>query len=260
MCLRRSLFFICFFLFVCETKKQDTSDVLARVGDETLTFKKATALNGGSVLMKEKLPRLVQDWVTSTVLLKKAKSLGIDQDSSVIKKRDFYFNDLIVSSFINHSFKPNIEISKKEVLDYYKNNKESFSRGTDEVFLEHYFTENIGISKKLNSFFNSNKKEGVNLSDFLVETKKIKKGRSPGFFEPYLFDSKKDLVGPIKSEKGYHFFKILNRYKKGSLIGLDQAYNEIHQRIYKQKEASSSVAFFDSIKNSIEIYINPKYQ
>ena len=152
MCLRKSLFFICLFLFSCETKKQDTSDVLARVGDETLTFKKATALNGGSVLMKEKLPGLVQDWVTNTVLLKKAKSLGIDQDSSIIKKRDVYFNDLIVSSFINHSFKPNIEISKKEVLDYYKNNKEGFSRGSDEVFLEHYFTEDIGVSKKLSSF------------------------------------------------------------------------------------------------------------
>ena len=260
MCLRKSLFFIFFFLFSCEIKKQDTSDVLARVGDETLTFKKATALNGGSVLMKEKLPRLIQDWVTNTVLLKEAKSLGIDQDSSIIKKRDVYFNDLIISSFINHSFKPNIEISKKEVLDYYKNNKEDFSRGSDEVFLEHYFTEDIGVSKKLSSFFNSNKKEGVNLSGFLVETKTIKKGRSPGFFEPYLFDSKKDFVGPIKSEKGYHFFKILSRYKKGSLIGLDQAYNEIYQRIYKKKETSSSVVFLDSIKNSIEIYINPKHQ
>tara|TARA_B100000131_G_scaffold19736_1_gene19412 strand:- start:401 stop:1183 length:783 start_codon:yes stop_codon:yes gene_type:complete len=260
MCLRKSLFFICFFLFVCETKKQDTSDVLARVEGETLTLKKATALNEGSILMKEKLPGLVQDWVTNTVLLKKAKSLGIDQDSSIIKKRDNYFNDLIVSSFINHSFKPNIEISKKEILDYYKNNKEDFSRTTDEVFLEHYFTEKIGISKKLSSFFNSNKKEDINLSDFLVETKKIKKGRSPGFFEPYLFDSKKDLVGPVKSDKGYHFFKILEQYKKGSLIGLDQAHNEIYQRIYKQKETSFSSVFLDSIKNSMEIYINPKYQ
>ena len=260
MCLRKSLFFICFFLFVCETKKQDTSDVLARVGGETLTLKKATALNEGSILMKEKLPGLVQDWVTNTVLLKKAKSLGIDQDSSIIKKRDVYFNDLIVSSFINHSFKPNIEISKKEILDYYKNNKGDFSRTTDEVFLEHYFTEKIGISKKLSSFFNSNKKEDINLSDFLVETKKIKKGRSPGFFEPYLFDSKKDLVGPIKSDKGYHFFKILGRYEKGSLIGLDQAHNEIYQRIYKQKETSFSAIFLDSIKNSMEIYINPKHQ
>ena len=145
MCLRKSLFFICLFLFSCETKKQDTSDVLARVGDETLTLKKATTLNGGTVLMKEKLPGLVQDWVTNTVLLNKAKSLDIDQDSSIIKKRDVYFNDLIVSSFINHSFKPNIEISKKEVLDYYKNNKEGFLRRVDEVFLEHYFTENIGV-------------------------------------------------------------------------------------------------------------------
>ena len=68
------------------------------------------------------------------------------------------------------------------------------------------------------------------------------------------------MVGPIKSDKGYHFFKILGRYEKGSLIGLDQAHNEIYQRIYKQKETYFSSIFLDSIKNSMEIYINPKHQ
>ena len=256
----RSVFFICLFVFCCETKKLDESDVLARVGEETLTLKKAKALNGETVLMKENLPGLVQDWITNVVLLKKAKGLGLDQDSSIIKKRDVFFNDLVISSFLQQAFKTNIVVSKKEVLDYYQKNKSTFLRDVDEVFLEHYFTENIGVSKKLSSFFISNKKEEINVSNFLIESKRVKKGRTPGFFEPYLFNTKKDMVGPIRSEKGYHFFKILNRYKKGSLKGLEQVYGEIHQRIYKQKKIYSSAVFLDSVKNSLEIYINPKYQ
>ena len=260
MFFNRSVVFICLFVFCCETKKLDESDVLARVGEETLTLKKAKSLNGNNVLKKESVPGLVQDWITGTVLLKKAKKLGIEKDSLLIKKRDAFFNELIVSSFVNQSFQPNIDISKKEVLNYYKKNKETFVRSEDELFLEHYFTEKISFSKKLSSFFVSNKKEDIRVADFLIEAKSVKRGKNPGFFEPHLFDTNKNLVGPIRSKKGYHFFKILNRYKKGSLKSLDQVYNEIHQRLYKQKEMSFSVAFLDSIINSLEIYINPKYQ
>ena len=254
------LILTCLFVFGCDTKKPDMSDVLARVGEETLTLNKARVLSGGGILKKENVPALVQNWITNTALLKKAKKLGIDKDSLLIKKRDVFFNDLVISSFVSQGFRPNINISKKDVLNYYKNNKTSFLRESDEVFLEHYFTEKIRISKKLSSFFISKKKEDISVSDFLIEAKSVKKGRTPGFFEPYLFNTTENLIGPIKSEKGYHFFKILNRYKKGSLRGLDHAYSEIYQRLYKQKEMSYSVVFLDSIKNSLEVYINPQYQ
>ena len=42
-----------FFLFSCETKKKDDSDVLARVSGKTLTIKKAQKLNPGKPLNKE---------------------------------------------------------------------------------------------------------------------------------------------------------------------------------------------------------------
>ena len=260
MFLRNLVFFIFLFVFCCETKKPDRSDVLARVDGETLTLNKAQHLNGDMVLQKENISKLVSGWITNTVLLNRAKALGLEKDSVLIKKRDVFFNELVVSSFIKGGFNPNITISKKEVLNYYKNNKSSFFRENEEVFLEHYFTEEIRLSKKINSFFTLNKKKDINISDFLIEVKAVKKGRSSGFFEPYLFNTNKKEVGPIRSKKGYHFFKILNRYKKGSLKGLEQVYDEIHQKLYKQKEMQLSFVFLDSIKNSLEIYINPKYQ
>jgi len=260
MFLRNQIFFLLLFGFSCETKKLDRSDVLARVDGETLTINKARSLSGNIVLQKENIPKLVSNWVTNTALLNRGKAINLEKDSLLIKKRDVFFNELIVSSFINRSFNPNITISKKEVLSYYKNNKTSFFRESDEVFLEHYFTEESSFSKKLNSFFTLNKKTDINISDFLIEVKTIKKGRTSDFFEPYIFNTNKKEVGPIRSKKGYHFFKILNRYKKGSLKGLEQVYDEIHQKLYKQKEMQLSFVFLDSIKNSLEIYINPKYQ
>jgi len=105
-----------------------------------------------------------------------------------------------------------------------------------------------------------NKKTDINISDFLLESKAVKKGRSSDTFNSFIFGNKKEVVGPIRSNNGFHFFKILNRHKKGSLKGLDIVYDEIFQRLHKKKEKSRSLFFLDSIKNTLEIYINPKYQ
>ena len=65
------------------------------------------------------------------------------------------------------------------------------------------------FSKKLKSFFILNKKTDINISDFLLESKTVKKGRTLDQFNSIVFDSEQEIIGPIRSKKGYHFFKIL---------------------------------------------------
>tara|TARA_B100000575_G_scaffold55984_1_gene42072 strand:+ start:412 stop:1194 length:783 start_codon:yes stop_codon:yes gene_type:complete len=252
--------FLTLFLFSCETKRKDSSDVLARVSGKTLTIRKAQKINGVKPLDKESIPKTVSDWITNTVLLKKGIEMDLHKDSLLLKKRDRFFNSLIISSFLKQNHHPKINVLNKEILDYYDKNKESFFRETDEVFLEHYFTEKLAFSKKLKSFFVLNKKPDINVSDFLLESKTVKKGRTSDQFSTFIFDSKDEVVGPIQSKDGYHFFKVLSRYKKGSSKGLEMVYDEIFQRLYKKKEKNRSLFYLDSIKNTEEIYINPKYQ
>ncbi len=253
-------FFLILFFFSCSTKKRDDSDILARVSGESLTLKNALKLNMGKPLDKESIPRLVSNWIDNTILLKKGKELGLDKDSILLRKRDVFFNNLIISSFINqnHSLKTNV--SNKEVLSYYNKNKESFFRESEEVFLEHYFTKESVFSKKLKAFFILNKKTDINISDFLLESKTVRKGRTTDQFSSYIFDNKNEFIGPVTSKEGYHFFKILNRYEKGSIKGLEIVYDDIFQRLHKKKKKKLSLAVLDSIKNTEEIYINPKYQ
>jgi len=101
------LVFQVFFIFVllsCETKRKDSSDVLARVSEKTLTIDKAQKLNMDKPLNRESIPGFVSDWVTSTILLNKGKEMGIHKDSLLLRKRDVYFNNLIASSFVLLSF------------------------------------------------------------------------------------------------------------------------------------------------------------
>ena len=252
--------FLIFFLLSCETKKRDSSDVLARVSGKTLTIKKAQKINLGKPLDKETIPRIVSNWITNTVLLEKGIEMDLHKDSLLLQKRELFFNNLIISSFLDQNHSPETNISKEDVLRYYNENKTSFSRDTDEVFLEHYFTEKPVFSKKLKSFFVLNKKTDLNISDFLLESKTVKKGRTSDQFSSFIFDNENEIIGPVRSKKGYHFFKILSRYEKGSSKGLEMVYDEIFQRLQKKKERDRSLFFLDSLKNTLKIYINPKYQ
>ena len=76
--------FLIFFLFSCETKKGDDSDVLARVSGKTLTIKKAQRLNQGKPLNKESIPKIVLDWIQNTILLKKGVEMDIHKDSLLL--------------------------------------------------------------------------------------------------------------------------------------------------------------------------------
>jgi hypothetical protein len=54
-------------------------------------------------------------------------------------------------------------------------------------------------------------------------------------------------------------FDVVRRYSKGSIIGLDASYDEIYQRLAKQKSAMLSSQLLDSLKNDINIFINSNY-
>ena len=146
-------FFLIFFLFSCETKKKDDSDVLARVSEKTLTIKKAQRLNQGKPIKQRNHSKNSFGLDYQYCFIKKGIEMDIHKDSLLLQKRDVFFNNLVISSFLNQSHHSKIHISNKEILDYYNKNKESFSRETDEVFLEHYFTEKSIFSKKIKIFF-----------------------------------------------------------------------------------------------------------
>tara|TARA_B100001142_G_C14174627_1_gene593671 strand:+ start:218 stop:985 length:768 start_codon:yes stop_codon:yes gene_type:complete len=250
-----------FFFTSCETKKEKGGVVFARVGNKTLTLQKLINQSSKETVDKSKVPVLVSNWIDNTVLLNKAIEKNLDKDSLLLKKRDSYFNNLVINAFLNQHLKRNIKISKNEILNYYEKNKFSFVRNSDELYLEHFLVQDLSSAKSIKDvlFLRKKNKEKINVLDFLIETKTIDKKRvSQQFLK--LFLNKDSVIGPIKTDKGYHVFKILKRYKKDSIKGLDLVYDEIYQRLIKKEEKQRSVVFLDSLKNQYKIYINPKYQ
>ena len=95
------------------------------------------------------LPALIDAWIDNTVLYEAAVGAGLNNDKSLIKKRDDFYRALVVSSFLSSDSERTIQITKEAVRSYYKANKGSFIRSEEEVSVDYYTTPIKEVGKIL---------------------------------------------------------------------------------------------------------------
>ena len=205
---------------------------------------------------------LVESWVEKTLFYNEAINVNLDYDQSLLDKRDLFYRNLLISSFLDIKTKKEIKISRKEVLNYYNDNKKSFIRKQKEILLKHFVLPTKIEAKKLKNILKSNKK-GDQLEEYVQkykpETKTIKKGWVDEGLIGFVFNgSVGDILGPKKIKSSYHIFNILKKDDKGSVKGFEIVYDEIHQRLFKIKEMQLLNNFLDSLYTNADIYISPE--
>ena len=141
--------FIAFFIS-CSSREKIKAPVVARVGD---AFLRADDERLKKSYSKETGVLFVNKWVEQTILYNKAIEKNFNEDSSLLKKRDVFFKDLVVSAFLEQQTTSNIKITKDQIREYYINNKAEFQRNDEELYVEHYTTKDIKDAKTIVSFF-----------------------------------------------------------------------------------------------------------
>ena len=257
------LFLYAFLFFTsCQVENKTNEEVLARVGDETLTRETLLLLAGGEASDAGVFSRLVDRWVENKLLYQAALSVGLDKDFALTKKRDLFYENLLISSFIQIQTKKRGVTTKKEVSDYYLKNKESFRRIDDEILVKHFtFPTERGAKKTKKEL--KKKKPRVDIESLLnrqqVVTKTIRKKDAGSSHLAFLFDGDVgNVLGPKKHDKNFHLFQILRKHKEGSYFGLEMVYDEIYQRLYKKKEASVFVFVLDSLYLNSDVFVSHK--
>ncbi len=254
------LLFCALFIFSCDSGQNTGGAVIARVDDRKLTSQNIDSVFSFFSLDNNNLPTLIEAWVDNTVLYEAAIGAGFNNDKSLIIKRDAFYRALVISSFLSSESEKTIQITNEAVRFYYKTNKGSFIRNEEEVSVDHYTTLIKEVGKTLRREVSQGKNLTPDTSSFTRTLENIKKGRLIKELETPLFSSRDFIVGPIKTADRFHLFKIINRYKKGSQKTLSESYDEIYQRLYKQKAFQVSELILDSLKQTLNIYINPEYQ
>ncbi len=258
--MKNSILFIQFLFVSCFVKNEPDVNIVARVGGEKLTKKDLLHLIGGPLVNSDAISREIKRWVENKLLYRAAVSIGLDKDVSLFNKRDLFYENLLVSSFIDIQLRNKIKTTKKEVSNYYIKNKNSFKRTDDEVVVKHFVFSTNDSAK---SFIKEIKKTKptVDMESFLknqqIETKTIRKKEAGSNLVGFVFSGTAgEFVGPKKHNNKHHVFQILQKYKKGSFLGLERVYGDIYQRLYKEKEALVLRGVVDSLYLNSDVFIS----
>ena len=243
-----------------DSNKKVVGDVYARVGPIELTQEDLFLFNNKTPGLRT-LNSQIKNWIDETVLFSEAMKNGFENDMVLKRKRDSYYRELIITSFVESVIASNVSVSNDDVRLYYKRNKGEFTRALDEVRIEQYIVKSKKVADRLITSFNS--KKNIDLSKFdieLVKTETVQRRKFAKNIDDLLFVRRKGVVGPVVLGKDISVLKVLGINKQGSIKGLNDVYDEIYQRVFKIKSIEIRESLLDSLKKTVNISINPKYQ
>lgn len=178
------------------------------------------------------------------------KNIGGEIDS-IEEMISLYEKVLYGNVYLENYLKDKVFVSMKEIREYYLNNKFDFIRKNDQLLVLHFTTENVDEAKKVGLALS--KKDGdvklKTMKEYDIIYSKLKKGDLPKTLDNIVFSSfsKSRVVGPIKTDFGYHVVEVVDYLKKGDYLGLDEVYDQISQNIYNYKRASLLGSLIDSL-------------
>jgi len=261
----KHIWFLPFFLivFACSKNRGDDSIVLARVNDQVLTANRLESVLSPQQRSSDQIRTYIHDWVNNAILFQDAKKIGLDKDETLINKRESYFIKLVVGAYLETRATPASTLSKEKIRQYYQSNAASFVRSTDDAVLHHFITDNISDARNIQKRLKK-KKSGDSMDELFslygVNTKTVKKGRLIKELDVVVFrDDDVGVVGPIMVNNNFHIIEIVKKNKKGTLVGLESAYDEIYQRLLKQNRAVMINSVVDSLRESSNVFINSLY-
>ena len=243
-----------------DSSKEVDDGVYARVGPVELTQEDLVFFDNKTPDLRT-LNNKIKIWIDETLLFSEAMKNGFKNDVVLKRKRDSYYRELIITSFVESVIASKVSVSNDDVRLYYKRNKGEFTRVLDEVKIEQYILKSKKVASRLVASFNSKKNIDLNKFDIeLIKTETVQRGTFAKNIDDMLFVKKRRVVGPIILGKDISVLKVLRINKQGSIKGLNEVYDEIYQRVFKIKSLRVQESLLDSLKRTVNISINPKYQ
>ena len=142
-------FFMILLFFSCSSENSAREEVVARVNEVVLTKKMLGQLVGGEHAGRKIYLHAINRWVEKTLLYNAALVAGLKKDKSLVKQKEDFYADLLVSSYINIKLEKPSLLLKEDVSEYYVNNKNSFVRAGDEVVVKHFVSKTAKEAKTI---------------------------------------------------------------------------------------------------------------
>ena len=260
--MRKLLPFIIVLLFI-SCAKEDRVDgcIIAKVENSVLTKSEAEMLKLAVPNQNYSINDLVETWIDRELLHIAASRGGLESDETLNSQVSIYRKNLFGNTFMDNYLTSQISIENVEIKTYYDNNRNSFKHNTDGAKVMHFFTSTDSVAQyiagALKQSNNSIDRKAL-LANYNVDVTTVESGALNDQLDSEIFSNNRTnlIIGPVKTRYGYHIIEVLSRYKAGSQIDIDEAYDEIYQRLFNQKKALGSIRYLDSLRNHYTVKIN----
>jgi len=238
--------------FACSKQKEEADQVIVSVGDQKLTWKMLSRDipdNLKGKMSREEISVYIQQWIDQELLYQAAVRMGMDLDADYFQELEKMKKELLVRKFLeNYLLTKDAQVLEEEALAFYDKNKDTFMVPKTEIHALHILVPSIELAKQALKRIGAGEDFEAVAKDLSVDYQQ--RGRIDlGYFNrddvvpqvankvfSYRVGS---VTRPIKSDFGFHIFKILQRRERGTYRSFEEVKDKIYERLraIKKKQA-----------------------
>lgn len=238
-----------FLIMNCRNSSVPQIEIIAKVDDQYLT--RQELLNWMPPDLPENQKEIlsgqyVDRWVQKTMMALLAKKEGISLSPYEKWSIENLQKEMMAQKYLDAKLPRDIIITDQEISNYYEEKKQQFIRSEDEVHIVQLFLENLdqAIAEEIreqNALLEVIKKNYLDTQVNRIVEKNGDLGYVPvnslrkEIIRTVKSGSTGRIYGPIKLEKGYYYFQMMDKQPAGSYRSLDLMQDQIRFRLTRIK-------------------------
>jgi peptidyl-prolyl cis-trans isomerase C len=245
------------------TSQKDTSPVLVRVNNETLTereFRYFLPEGYRDVLTSEELQDYLDRWITTQLLYDAGMKSGLVVASDIEARLEQYRKDLVADQLVQKIIRDEVMVSNEEVRAYYDAHEREY---VTEFRVSHILVNTLEEAQKVKlqvgkrSFSYLARKYSIDkYSGSGGDLGYLSKGSMIPEFESAVFDMQLGEVSDIiESEFGYHLIKIVDIRSARYKLEFEDAKIEIANNLMLKKRETVYDSLLASLRDKADIEI-----
>ena len=241
--------------------EQNSGLIIANVGNSSLTESDLADFISSGEIDNYKLKLLAKDWINQEILAQSAIENKIVDNATLNNNIQNYKRELLASIYLEDKYRKIPLTKDDEIIDFYNQNIRNFVRDKKQIRAYHFLLDSKESANDLRGALISRDDEAKArlLNNYHGTLRTFGRDDVIEEISSAAFGSRRDIVGPIETEYGYHIIQILNRFDEESLIPLHEVREEIIQKIKVQKQNLIYYQILDSLKLSMGYYLNENY-
>ncbi len=206
---------------------------------------------------------VLDQMISEKLLIQEAKNMGLEEDDDVLEQIKKMTEQILVQFLIEREILDKIKLNDEEVLEYYEQNKDSFTE-KEQVYLYNILLETEEEAQDVLEQL----KAGGDFSEIAIEKSAgpsaaqggdlgyLSKGTMIPEIEEVIFALEvEELSKVIKTDFGFHILKITEK-KPETIKTLEEVKEDIIQTLLPDKQKESFENLLEGLKGKSEIEIN----